>query len=664
MRKKILYTSNSSRLVSGFGRHSKLFLKYFYSRKNPDGTPKYEVVEAAQGVKDNDIRTKATPWKTIGMIPSDENSFLIGQPKDQNGAYDSNLGRMVAYGAATLEQILKDEKPTVLIGCEDIWGLQVLRKYSNQPYRYWFDCEWYDKFPCVIWTPADSLPTLPQIVDNAHRIKSLWMKASFAVRDLHEKGHKHVDLYPLLLDTTEYREFSDEERRSTKLKYGLSEDEIIFTFISRNQGRKRFPSLIAGFKLFVDSNPNIKAKLILGTCPGEGWNLKGFIKDIGIDPNLILVPYICHACGEAELRPITEAEIDCPKCGSNKALKFITIEKGVTEKQLVEIYNISSGYVLAANSGGFEASGLEALCCGVPMATTNYSYGESYIASGEVYELDCVTDYELGSNFQKMTFKPESIADFMQLVKDKPEEMKARGTRGRIWAEKTFNPNDILARIEKFIDDLPNDHGYKFDFVTEFPNLDAPFSNAVSESEFLIETYSSFFGVTLNNQDKNYQAMQTELAQGATRDSIYRKCKQIAENELRKRGIIRDDPEKYFLQNGKKRLLYEMAGDYGDSLISLPVLEELRKLYSEEEWDLYICCLDQYQEIYAHLEGISGFIPWTGNQPFEMWEGARGQKKLVDVVIAPQLNRSYIHNGQDKNMFHPNFSLTNGENVV
>jgi hypothetical protein len=252
----------------------------------------------------------------------------------------------------------------------------------------------------------------------------------------------------------------------------------------------------------------------------------------------------------------------------------------------------------------------------------------------------------------------------MQLVKDQPEEMKARGQRGRIWAEKTFNPYDILARIEKFIDDLPEDHGYDFSFRTEFPFLEAPFSTKLEEPEWITDTYKTFFGVDLNDQDKNYIAMRDEVARGATRNDVYLKCREIAENELKKRGQIKVDPEVYFLKNGKKRLLYDLGGDFGDCLISLAVLEQLRELYPPEEWDIYVSVYKRYEELFKHLDFIAGFIPFLDVKHFELWEGARGQKKIVDAWIAPQLDRSYIRNGVDKNMFHPKLSLTNSENPL
>ena len=99
--------------------------------------------------------------------------------------------------------------------------------------------------------------------------------------------------------------------------------------------------------------------------------------------------------------------------------------------------------------------------------------------------------------------------------------------------------------------------------------------------------------------------------------------------------------------------MWDMAGDYGDSLLSLTVLERVRQLYPVDEWDIYVCCLPQYKEIYAHLDFIEGFVPYLGVKNWQVWEGARGQKKIVDVWLSPSLREETIHNGMDFQEFHP-----------
>ncbi len=626
MAKKILYSSDASHLKTGFGKHSLLFLKYFYSRKNADGTRKYEVIEAAQGIKENDPITRAKPWKCYGLVPENEQEVLFGQPKDQNGNYDPNLPRMVSYGAAKIEEVLKKEKPQIFLNCQDYWGFQVLRKFSPQPYVYYHDTPWFDKFPVVLWHPQDSLPTLPIVSENAHKVKNMWVKASFAQKDLHRLGHKQVELFPVLSDMTGYRAYSEEEKKKNRENYKIPQESTVFGFVCRNQNRKKLLTLLQGFKMFLNSGAN--GKLILVTRPGEGWDIKRAVKDFDLPPDSVLVPYICHDCNYCELRRIEEDQIDCPNCGG-KNLKTISIERGVSEEQLIDIYNLCDGYLQVSDSGGFEIGALESIMCGLPLATVNYAFGESFCANENVFRLDYVDAYEMGSNFLKAQIKPESIAEFMYLVHDEPVMMKERGEKTREWAKEEFDPNKILKRIEDFIDSLPDDHGYNFDFVTEFPQVDAPFPNIESSDEFLKQLYRSFFGQELKETDKNFLDMKEHLDRGATREQIYNQCKTIAQNELAKRE--KPDLQSFFKRNGKKRLMYELPGDFGDSILCLAPLEALHKLYPSDEWDIYVSCLPQYVQIYEHLDFIAGFVPFFNITDFTIWEFLRYSDKIVDV---------------------------------
>jgi glycosyltransferase involved in cell wall biosynthesis len=662
MRKKILYSSDGTHITSGFSKHAKLLLKYLYTRKNTDGTPKYEVIEAAQGTRSDDPVTRSKPWKCIGLIPADEQSYLQGQPKGPRGENDPNLGRIVSYGAAGIEDAIRDVKPDLAIFCQDYWGFQVLRKYSNEPYVYYHDAPWFDKFPCVLWHPQDSLPSLPVVADNAHKVKNMWVKAAFAQRDLHEKGHTHVELYPLLLDTSHYREFGEEEKKANREKYKIEEDCLVWGFVARNQARKKFGTLLQGFKMFLDNNPSVNSKVIFVTCPWEGWSLTRFAEEFGIDKNLVIVPHLCHSCEHCELLPITKETLTCPNCGEEK-FKTITIEKGVSEKQLVEIYNLMSGYLQASDSGGFEAGALECLRCSVPLATVNYSFGESFCVNEDVFKLDYIDSFECPTGFLKAQIKPESIAEFMQLVHDKPEEMKARGQRSNIWAEKTFNADDILKRIENFIDALPADHGYDFNFRTEKLQPNAPFPTATDDVDFIKELVWNFFGNKIDENHQDFKTITQRFANGTTRQQIYEESKEMVLNKTGKTF----DPSEFFKDNGKKRLMWDMAGDYGDSYIGLTVLDRLRELYPATEWDIYVCCLPQYKEIYQHLDYIAGFVPYTGVKHFELWEGTRNHKKWVDVWISPQIWRGATHNGCDFQEFNPNstnFRLTVDKSVA
>ena len=225
-----------------------------------------------------------------------------------------------------------------------------------------------------------------------------------------------------------------------------------------------------------------------------------------------------------------------------------------------------------------------------------------------------------------------------------------------------LHPNVTLEKIEKNLDQLPISD-YDFNFRTEKLQPNAPFPTAVDEADFIKEMVWNFFGNKIDENHQDFKTITQRFAQGTTRQQIYEESKRMVEQKMAKPF----DPAEFFIENGKKRLMWDLGGDFGDSLISLNVLDRLHEMYPAEEWDIYICCLDQYRQIYAHLSYITGFVPYTGVKHFELWEGTRNHKKWVDVWISPQTWRGAIHNGVDYQEFHKhssNFKLTGDENVV
>ena len=63
--KKILFQTDSSLAKTGFGRNAKALLSYLYKTK------KYEIVQYCCGTDYSNPSLRATPWKSIGTLPSD-----------------------------------------------------------------------------------------------------------------------------------------------------------------------------------------------------------------------------------------------------------------------------------------------------------------------------------------------------------------------------------------------------------------------------------------------------------------------------------------------------------------------------------------------------------------------------------------------------------------
>ena len=217
-KKKILYHSNFSKILSGFGKNAKNILKYLAS------TGKYEVVELSNGVSKNHEDLKKLPWKAIGGIPEDQ-SIIDKINKDPN------LSRQAQYGMLGIDDVIKNEKPDIYMGVEDIWGLSPFTKKV-----------WWNKINCMVWTTLDSLPLLPDAVKVAPKIKNYYVWASFAEKAMAKLGHEHVKTLHGAVDHSNFKNLGPEEKKTLRSSFGIDDDSFIIGYVFRNQLRKTVPN--------------------------------------------------------------------------------------------------------------------------------------------------------------------------------------------------------------------------------------------------------------------------------------------------------------------------------------------------------------------------------------------------------------------------------------
>ena len=239
-KKKILFHSNHCKVFTGFGKNAKNILKYLYD------TNKYEIVELSNGLNYSDPKLKYLPWKCYGGLPDSPEVHA-------EWAKDASRARIMNYGGATIDDVIREEKPDIYIGAEDIWA-----------FGDFYKRKWWSKLNSMIWTTLDSLPILPEAVSAAPQIKHYFVWATFAERALHQLGHKHVKTMRGSLDTTIFNPLPDSQKKQLRSRFNLDSNFII-GFVFRNQLRKSVPNLLDGFKSFLEKNPSSQAKLLLHT---------------------------------------------------------------------------------------------------------------------------------------------------------------------------------------------------------------------------------------------------------------------------------------------------------------------------------------------------------------------------------------------------------------
>ena len=253
-KKTVLIHSNFCRAFTGFGKNKKNLLRYLYD------TGKYNLVELANGLHWNDSQTQNVPWECRGSLPDKSKLEAMGA-EDQ---------RAEGYGRTLVDAAVKEFKPDVYIGIEDIWAFAGYDKKS-----------WWDKINTMVWTTLDSLPILQSAIDFAPKVKNYYVWASFAERAMKEIGYNHVKTLRGSLDTSHFYRFSDDDRLKLRQGHGLS-NEYIVGFVFRNQLRKSVPNLLDGFSEFKKNVPS--AKLLLHTHWSEGWDIPRIIEEKGTQP--------------------------------------------------------------------------------------------------------------------------------------------------------------------------------------------------------------------------------------------------------------------------------------------------------------------------------------------------------------------------------------------
>ena len=164
-KKKILIHSNHHKLFTGFGKNTKNILKHLYRSQ------KYDIVEVANGKPFNEPGLSKAPWKCVGSLP------LPDQVISEEERKQPEFQRRVGYGSYGIDEIIRQEKPDIYLGAEDIWAFENFQKRK-----------WWKKLSTIIWTTLDSLPILPTAHTIAPTTNLFLTWATFAQKTARKRG--------------------------------------------------------------------------------------------------------------------------------------------------------------------------------------------------------------------------------------------------------------------------------------------------------------------------------------------------------------------------------------------------------------------------------------------------------------------------------------------
>tara|TARA_R100000152_G_C6780841_1_gene214149 strand:+ start:936 stop:2825 length:1890 start_codon:yes stop_codon:yes gene_type:complete len=624
-KKTVLIHSNFCRAFTGFGKNKKNIMRYLFD------TGKYNLVELANGIQWGDPQTKMVPWECRGSLPAPPQLERL-KPDEQ---------RAEGYGLSLVDRAIKEFKPDVYIGMEDIWAFN---NFHNKP--------WWNKINCMIWTTLDSLPILPQAVDYAPKIRNYYVWASFAEKAMTKMGYNHVKTLRGSLDTKNFFKFPDSKRKELRAAHGLS-NEYVIGFVFRNQLRKTVPNLLDGFKIFKEKEP--KAKLLLHTHWSEGWDIPRMLQEKSISQQDVLTTYICANCSTYQVRPFSGQEQNCSKCGAKKSVSTTNTAKGVSEQQLNEVYNLMDVYCHPFTSGGQEIPIQEAKLTELITLVTNYSCGEDTCTeeSGGL-ALDWSEYREPGTQFIKASTCAQSIANQLEHVwKMSDDTRREIGEKARQWTIDNFSIEVIGKRLEQIIDEMPEiDYDFESKSLAFNPEYQ-PKEHYVNQEDFIVDIYKNILNDDVDRNSQGLKHWVNQLRGGTTPKAVLDHFHRVA-REQSQRGNTPDletvlGPD----DKGKRIAIVIPQGDTDVFLIN-SLMKNFKKQY--KNYNIYLFTQPQYFSCIDDNPYIHKVLPYSPIlENSLMMEGIGDYEGHFEMVFYPhtttQKNVSYLHNGLDKHQF-------------
>jgi len=632
-KKKILFHTNHSKAFTGFGKNCKNIASYL-SR-----TGKYEIIEACNGLPKSHPPLSKLPWKCVGTLPDDK-------ARIEQLNKDPNMARNAGYGAEMINELIREFKPDIYLGAEDIWGFN----------QYW-KRKWWNKVSSIIWTTLDSEPILPLAIEAAPFVKNYYVWASFAEREMHKLGFSHVKTLRGSLETDTFHRINPLQRLSLRKRFLIDTNCFLIGFVFRNQLRKSVPNLLDGFMEFRKRNPDANAKLLLHTHWGEGWDIPRLIKEKNIDNTNILTTYFCPACRQYEIKPFCGQEQNCPLCGSEKTQNTTNVSAGVSEEQLNEVYNLMDVYCHPFTSGGQEIPVQEAKLCELITLVTNYSCGEdSCTSESGAFPLEWAEYREPGTQFIKASTYPSSIAkQLTKVYKLPPHKREAMGRKARQFTIDNFSIEVIGKRLEEILDNMPF-CDWNFDFTEKPRNPDYIPPPCEDTSTWLVDIYQNVLNMTVDPaSDEGHKHWMSQLSKDATREGVLDYFRQVASKENAE--IV--DPrtlEDYLDDEGPdNRIAVVIPQSAGDVLMINSLLDNLKLLYPSH--NLYIFTNPLFFDLIEDHPSVHKVISYQDKlDNLLTLEGAAGNKGYFDIAFLPHVGTqkifNYQHNGKDKTQFN------------
>ena len=351
--KRILMVNEGSHLLTGYATYGNEVLTRLYN------TGKYELAEFASSSYIEDAMSGRYPWK---FYP---NSVKENDPR--HGEYKSQPAN--SFGRWRFERVLLDFKPDIVWDIRDFWMMLFEEESPLRPYFHW-----------TIMPTVDSAPQNEAWIETFIDADSVFTYSDWGGSVLQEQGGGKINYMGSAspgVDLNIFKPYPDKNKHRDIM--GLQDNLNIVGTVMRNQKRKLYPDLFDSFAKFIElcikrGRQDLAQKTFLyahTSYPDLGWNIPDLLKKYGVC-HKVLFTYKCHHCHSYFPAFFQDAKTVCIKCNS-LAAGLVNTQHGLSRQELADIYNMFDCYIQYSICEGFGMPQVEAIACGVPLMSVDYS---------------------------------------------------------------------------------------------------------------------------------------------------------------------------------------------------------------------------------------------------------------------------------------------------
>lgn len=387
--KKILLISDSVALHTGFGLVTRKLADYIYDHAS------------------SELSLTTLGWFHNPEGPEKRPYRIHCTQMGPNGAIDPND----KWGQITLPRVVDIEKPDIVWALGDMWMIEHIHKTPPR-----------NTFKLVTYHPIDGEPMPAKMLADQDRyidwlgtVKGSDIPVAFCdwgMRTINQTAGYELckQWIPHGVDTNMFKPRPREERAALKEKHfpAVPKGSVLVGCFARNQPRKSFDKLIDATARYIRSLEDRIPVYLYLHCALEdktGWNIPALLDRYGLAPERVI---------------------------TDPTLK---VGMGLPEPILAERYAGCDIMALPTRGEGWGLPILEAMSCGVPVITTNYSAHADYCKEGSLFIKTLTRESEPITNIERII---PSVKDFALKIKELAENPELRDKIGEAGRKKAL----------------------------------------------------------------------------------------------------------------------------------------------------------------------------------------------------------------------------------